>query len=794
MQRFFALIVLFVVSIPVGISIAGCGGTNPNNYCTKNGFGYGQKTTDVAAISLGPASTGVSLSYGQIGQVNQPTATNCNGGSVSVSHYVYGTSTLNLADINPATGQICAGTWNRHSSAGIPDYTICTPPTQSGIAQVTASASAVTSNPVSVYVHPGISAITIGSQSSCVSQNQVLTNPATGQQEPLTATTNVFDLEGNLIPSQYVGTVTYTPVNSTIVTINNTSNGSTATSTVNGLATANQPGSTVINASLSNVTSAAGYFFTCPPANINLLLNGSTGSPTPVKVSVGSPQNLTVATTDTKGTAISGPALDYTSTQPKEIAVSSAGTVTATFPTTATISAICQPGTCNPAPINIIGELGTGLPVTSNTVAVNTAGRSSSKLWLASSQSQYFTPLDLTSTGSPTPIKLPYIPNSMVLDPAGTNLYFGSYYALMVVNAATNTISKQDPNVPGVVLAVSPDNSTAVINDQISQTIYLYNESKATYTSTGGLATHAEYSPDGKNLYVVGPTNLYVYNTATGWSTYSIAADEPANTCNLNNNNGQAAYDPFCSPGLAVTVPSMATFLSGSTTTARGFCPDTTGTAPVYYPSAGVNDPVTDQLAATFDGKHILGADKSGQLTDISIQGLLNSVNGSVTNSLSGTCPQDTTGMGHSHPLTIQSTYNQTSLGVTPSEITGVIPSADSTTSFVTYNATSATGLVPVYKPSTTAGALGTLSTVQLSTGAQAPLAGAFSPDNFTFFVGTTGDNLLHLIDVPSLTDTQTINPKLPSCVLTPSSGTPACNPTTFVPIQFIAVQPRPTT
>jgi trimeric autotransporter adhesin len=238
----------------------------------------------------------------------------------------------------------------------------------------------------------------------------------------------------------------------------------------------------------------------------------------------------------------------------------------------------------------------------------------------------------------------------------------------------------------------------------------------------------------------------------------------------------------------------MATFLSGSTTTAQGFCPDTTGSAPVYYPSAGVSAPTTYQLAATFDGKHILGADNSGQLTDISIQGLINSVSGAVTSSLSGTCPQDTTGTGHSHPLTIQSTYNQTPLGVTPTEITGVLPSADSTKSFITYNGTSATGLIPVYMPSTTAGALGTMSSVQLSSGAQAPLSGAFSPDNFTFFVGTTGDNLLHLIDVPSLTDTQTINPKLPSCVLSPSGGTPACDPTTFVPIQFIAVQPRPTT
>ena len=65
MQRFFALIALFVLSIPVGISIAGCAGSNPNDFCIKNGFGYGEKVTDLDHITLGPASTGISLFMGR---------------------------------------------------------------------------------------------------------------------------------------------------------------------------------------------------------------------------------------------------------------------------------------------------------------------------------------------------------------------------------------------------------------------------------------------------------------------------------------------------------------------------------------------------------------------------------------------------------------------------------------------------------------------------------------------------------------------------------------------------------
>ncbi|HTZ89563.1 MAG TPA: hypothetical protein VMA71_04440 [Alloacidobacterium sp.] len=781
MQRFFALIALFVLSIPVGISIAGCGGTNPNNYCIKNGYGYGEKVTDLDHISLGPASTGISLSYGQTGQLNQPVGFNCNGGTVSVSHYVYGSTNLNIADINPSTGAICAGTWNRHSPSGIPDFTICTPATGPGVAQATASASAVTSNPVYVYIHPPITAITIPTQAACVSQNQIL-------PQPLTTGTQVYGPDGTIIPSQYVGTVTYTPVNSSIVSINNTSD-TTSTNPVNGQATALQPGSTVINATLSGTTSAAGYFFTCPPVSIGLSLNGSPPGAQPVTVTASSPQNLVTSVTDSTGAAISGLSLDYTSTEPKQIAVSSSGTVTATYPTTTTISAICQPGTCNPAPVNIIGQLGTGLPVTSNTVLVNTPGRSSTKLWLASSQSSYFTPIDLTSTGSPAPIKLPYIPNSMVLDQSGINLYFGSYHELMVVTAATNTLSKEDTNVPGVVLAVSPDSSTAVINDQVNQVIYLYNESKASFSSVGGLATRAQYSPDGKNLYLIGPNNFYVYNAVTGWSIYTNS-NGGANVCTvsqLNNNNGSTTYDPFCSPDITVAIPSVGPFITGSNTTVNGFCPNTTANPPVYYPLAATIAAASDHLTATNDGDHILAATASpAQIDDISVKIPI------------GACPSTNQGIKLQQGTGSNSgdySVNTTALtNISPSEINEVVSSPDATISFITYSATSASGLLPAYKPSTTFGTAGTLTNVQLSTGAQAPLSGAFSPDDSTFFVGTSGDNLLHLIDVPSLTDTQTINPKLPACTITPSNGTPVCNPSATVPVQFIAVQPRTTT
>ena len=765
MQRYLAFIALFLFSIPVGISISGCA-TNVGAYC--NGLGYGPKTNAVAAINLNPATTGISLSWGQIGQVSQPTATNCKGASASVAQYVYGSSNLQLADVSP-TGGVCGGTWNRHSPGGIPDYTICTPPagsnaeqcntTSCGVAQLTATGAGVTSNPVPVYVHPPITAITISpsAQTSCTSQNQ--NGPL------LTTYTTVLGPNAVPIPSTYVGTINYAAVNSTIVTINNTSTSDTG---INGTTTANQPGSTVINAgvSITSSGSAAGYFYTCPPKSIALTINGSDQA----VVKPTAPQNISAVITDNNPvtpTLLNGLSLDYTSTQPQEIAVSAAGQVSSTFPSETAINAICQPSTCNPAPVSQIGVFGTGLPVVSNTLNVTSPGRSSNYLWMASTQSQFFSAIDLT-TGTPgSPVRLPYPPNSMVLDQGGNNLYFGSYRELMIYSAVSNTLGKEDTTVPGVVVAVSPDSSTVVINDQLRQVIYLYTVSSGTNTSIGGLATHAAFSPDGKNVYIVGPDTLYVHNASTGWSTYNISTTEPTPACTLNNNSplasGTGTYDPYCGPDLAITVPSIGPFITGTQTTAHGFCPNTTVNPPSYYPLAATVGAATDHLAATYSGTHILGASVAQGFTDISVA------------IPTGPCPASNTG------ITLTPSFNQLPLtGISPSEIDQVVASPNSNIAFVTYNSASASGLLPAYQ--IPASGAGTLTNVQLSGGAQAPLAGVFSPDETLFFVSTSGDDLVHFINPATLTDTQTIKPNL-----TDANGNP-------VPAQMLAVKPRATT
>lgn len=798
MQRYFALLALFVLSIPVGLSITGCQ-TNVGAYC--NGLGYGPKTNQVSAIDLEPKTTGISLSWGQTSQLSNPSAITCKGSTTSVARYNYGSSNLYLADVSPS-GAVCAGTWNRNSPGGIADYTICTPPpgsstgtctsTSCGVVDMTVSAAGVSSNPVPVFVHPPITSIsftpnaTNSPQTACYSQNTA--GPVLSPVPPPGGTANVSVLgpNGYQIPAAYVGTITYTPVNSSIVTINNTS---VSGSGVNGATTANMPGSTVINASVSATSSgsAAGYFYTCPPASINLSINGnSTG---PIKVNTGTPQNISTQILDTKGHLLTGLTLDYVSTEPENISVSPLGQVSATWPGDASISAICQPGTCNPAPLSQIGVFGTGTPVVSNTIRVTSPGVNSNYLWMASTQSQFFSAIDLTTGITGSPIRLPYVPNSMIIDPSGSILYFGTYRELMVYSAATNSLTTQDASVPGVVLAVSPDGSTLVINDQQRQVIYLYSTgagasssestggttapSSSIISSISGLATRAAFSPDGKNAYIVGPDALYVYNSATAWSTYNSSTTpsgptQPNTTaCNLNNNTPGSAYDPFCGPGLAITVPSVATFVSGSPTTAWGFCPDLSNhSAPVYYPQVASLGIQTDQLAATDNGQHIIGAD-STVLSDIAVT------------IPTGPCPSTNTG------LKLNPTFTQVPLGITASEIDQVVASPASNVAFVTYNnnnPSAGTGLLPAYSVSASSGATGTLTNVQLSGAAKSPIAGMFAPNTTLFFVSTSGDDLVHFIDPATLTDTKTINPGLVD-----ANGNP-------VPVQMMAVKPRSNT
>jgi hypothetical protein len=790
MKRFFVLIVLICFSLPVGLSIAGCG-HNTNNYCLHNGHAYGPTINQVAYVVLQPQTTGLSLAWGQTQSLNQPTAYNCNNQTETVANYTYATNDRTIADISP-TGIVCAGSWNRYSQGLVAPYTVCTPPTGAtaqncgtaanpnaacGVAQVTATGGSVTSNPVSVYIHPPITSISISpsavTQTGCFSQNTTVSDK-NGNPITLLSETTVLGPDGNSVPLSDVGTITYTANDTDIVTINNTSTNGSGTNP-NGTMTAKLPGSTLITANVASSSSAAGYFYTCPPTSIALSVNGQTN----VTVTPSSTPTVAAIIKDQNGTTLNGVSLDYSSTQPQNLSVSATGAISVKFPSEADISAVCQPGSCNPAPISQIGFYGTGLPVVSNTVQINAPGQDSDQIWFASPDSQYFSEVDLTQGTKGTTVRLPYVPNSMIANQTVSDLYFGSYRELMVYNTTTNNLSKEDTSVPGVVLAVSPDDSTLVINDQLRKVIYLYSLSSGTSTSIGGVATHAQFSPDSKTVYITGPDALYVHNDNTGWSTYPISTTQ-STACTPSLNNTGA--DPFCGRDLAITIPQIGPFVTGSTTSAYGFCPDTTVTPPVYYPQAASVPLETDHLAATANGDHMIGA----TTTDLVDMWLYSDAGQSKLGMPTGGCPQPTpttSGPIKLYPYAVSTAFS----GITPTQIDQVLTSPNSAQAFVTYQSGTPTGLLPVYDPSTSNNQPGTLTNVKLGAAAGDPIAGAFSPDGSIFFASTSKDDLIHMIDPSTLNPVTVLGSQTLSPGLTNSSSQP-------VPAQFIAVKSRVTT
>ena len=183
------------------------------------------------------------------------------------------------------------------------------------------------------------------------------------------------------------------------------------------------------------------------PAKIDLrhLANGTTSG----TVTQGVQQNLTTTVIDTNGNPITGLTLDYQSTNPIDITAGVTGGVTASFPGAASVYAICQPAICNPAPINQVGLNGTGLSISSNPVNITTPGTASAYVWFAApGKSQYFVPVELLTGTLGSTVRLPYVPNSMVMDQTGTNLYFGSSHELMVYSTTTNTLSRSRTPMP----------------------------------------------------------------------------------------------------------------------------------------------------------------------------------------------------------------------------------------------------------------------------------------------------------------------------------------------------------
>jgi hypothetical protein len=221
-----------------------------------------------------------------------------------------------------------------------------------------------------------------------------------------------------------------------------------------------------------------------------------------------------------------------------------------------------------------------------------------------------------------------------------------------------------------------------------------------------------------------------------------------------------------------------------------------------YYPQADVVASKTDILAATTDGAHILGATATGSGVTLSDIGV--SIPASQVCSLTA-------------PLTTSNNSLRTAaVNVNATAVNQLLPAPTSALAFLTYSGTAAGATLPFYLPNATAATISsTYSSFNCSlatggtgavcylplTGASsitAPVAGAFSPDDTMFFVSTTGDNMVHYIDLTGAApkDKTQISPNLPACSVASDSGCaiPSNSTITVVPATVVTVRPRATT
>ena len=427
----------------------------------------------------------------------------------------------------------------------------------------------------------------------------------------------------------------------------------------------------------------------------------------------------------------------------------------------ATITAVCLPPSCNTSPYSQINFQGNGVPLTSNGLTIIAPGASSTVLYVGSTSSQYVFPRDFT-TGQPASlIKLPYVPNSMVINQSGTTIYFGSSEGLMTMSTSNNVVGQTNVALVGPVISVSPDGGTLVMTDPNKKIISLVSSSGTVNTTYGGVATRASWAPDAQTVYITGTDEfgnpqLLVHSSLLNWEQILLPT-------------GKQYTD------VAVTVPHIGAYLAGGAVglDGRSYCPTSTinsaANPPVvsnqFYPVADPESVTIDRLAATTDGKHMIGATVIGPaVKDVAVSLPVQT----VCPSAPASAPPTFTSSISSYPLT----------GVTATAINNILPSNDSSLAFITYNGSS--GILPVYFPATSGP--GKLTLFQLSpangaTAASAPVAGTFSTDNLTFYVGTSGDNQVHEISVAYGSTTpvseplgNVINPALP-CFVTICSG-----------------------
>ena len=492
-------VVLFLVA-----GLAGCGSKNA---VTTTNF------PAPASITISPTPN-LSMEIG----TNQPfTASPLTSTRTAINEPVFFQSSNTSVVTVSANGLACAGSWDSLSNPQI-----CTPGPV-GVAQVTATAQGVSSPPTTVYVHQHIDKFVVAEipppppnpppppGCSSVGKARYFAATAYSRGADITATVGIFSWQ-----TQF-------------------SNVATLSTTAAGLlpgqvqATAAVPGLTSMFASVGNSNSVPIYFTTCPVQSIALTVTGSTSS------------SVTAIATvlDTLGITITAP-LTWSSSESGSVSVTNGSATASAGGGGATIIASCTPPTCNTGfypsvpiyPENVV------------TLIVPSKGSPQGATVYVSSTScgttdgcfSLIVPITAPANTVGTFVTLPTTPNSLVFNPFGSKAYLGTNSGLFgsvglaVLDATSNSVS-QFPNLPGKVLAVSPDSTKVIVSDTSPSDgpneVFVFDTTANAVAFQINGATAAAFSPDSLKAYIIAGSTLYIYSKFDALRTVPLAA--PAN-------------------------------------------------------------------------------------------------------------------------------------------------------------------------------------------------------------------------------------------------------------------------
>ena len=653
-----------------------------------------------------------------------------------------------LSFVSTAPGVACAGRWD---TAG----QICNP-TSVGVAQVTASANGAVSAPVTVYVHQHVDTVqvTLLNPPNKIPDCVTLA-PSTGVQNFLDLQAQAFS-NGNDVTNT-VGSFVFSQSNSSVATLSTTdpelqnNNGNQVTQ---ARITAKAPGYTQVFASVSGVNSLPAtipdshgvqhpYFETCIVQSISLQVGSNDPNNTTFAIANNGSTTLTATVFDRLGYQLTTPPITWTSLSPQNATVSTTGGVSAKAPGGASIVAACLPSNCNLTgsifPIKPVfsatapGGVLQGQPITGTV----TGAQANTTVYATSSQCDTVTPTPIPgcqplvypiSTSNNTvsnSTTLPSSPNSFIFAPSGSKAYLGSDAGLITFTPGTSTNVTQLNNVPGKILAISPDSNKLVVSDTKSNPnqVYVLENLGGTGSPTINAllitgATAAAFSPDAIRTYIVAGSTLYVFSDQLPLKSIPLGGSA----------NGVASYANGALGYLSGGSGSPAINLFNTCDTNY----DITSSIPVPR--------LPTMFQALGDGVHAIGIDPPG--VDVFTVKVLAPTPATLANPSSDTCPFPVT--APDPPAQEFSFANLGQGNFTPLKM--IIASDSSKAYILAANLSS----IFVYNFG-----VGTVSAIPL-TGSPAPLDASLTSDGTLLYVGAS-DTSVHVVSTVSGGDLQQI-------------------------------------